>query len=98
MKKILCILICLFFMIEHVHAENYIVMSDDNRILFSKNEHEMQSIASISKIMTAVICLEKGDYIADVATTTKYYSVEGDNIYFALKKDGEAVNPMTKLQ
>ena len=42
--------------------------------------------------------VEKGDYIADVATTTKYYSVEGDNVYFALKKDGEAVNPMTKLQ
>lgn len=42
--------------------------------------------------------VEKGDYIADVAPTTKYYSVEGDNIYFALKKDGAAVNPMTKLQ
>lgn len=42
--------------------------------------------------------VEKGDYIADVASTTKYYSVEGDNVYFALKKDGAAVNPMTKLQ
>ena len=42
--------------------------------------------------------VEKGDYIADVAATTKYYSVEGDNVYFALKKNGEPVNPMTKLQ
>ena len=42
--------------------------------------------------------VEKGDYIADVAPTTKYYSVEGNNVYFALKKDGAAVNPMTKLQ
>lgn len=42
--------------------------------------------------------VEKGDYIADVAPATKYYSVEGDNVYFALKKDGAAVNPMTKLQ
>ena len=42
--------------------------------------------------------VEKGDYIADVATPTKYYSVEGDNIYFSLKKDGQPVNPMTKLQ
>ena len=41
---------------------------------------------------------EKGDYIGDVAPTTKYYSVEGDNVYFALKKDGVPVNPMTKLQ
>lgn len=42
--------------------------------------------------------VEKGDYIADVATPTKYYSVEGENVYFSLKKDGEPVNPMTKLQ
>ena len=42
--------------------------------------------------------VEKGDYIADIAKTTKYYSVEGDNIYFAVKKDGKPVNPMTKLQ
>ena len=42
--------------------------------------------------------VEKGKYIADVAKPTKYYSVEGDNIYFALKKDGKPVNPMTKLQ
>ena len=42
--------------------------------------------------------VEEGAYIADVAAPTKYYSVEGDNIYFALKKDGEPVNPMTKLK
>lgn len=42
--------------------------------------------------------VEKGDYIGDVAKTTKYYSLEGDNVYFALKKNGEPVNPMTKLQ
>lgn len=41
---------------------------------------------------------DKGMYIADVASPTKYYSVEGENIYFALKKDGQPVNPMTKLQ
>lgn len=42
--------------------------------------------------------VEKGTYIADVAAPTKYYSVEGVNVYFALKKDGVPVNPMTKLQ
>lgn len=41
--------------------------------------------------------VEKGVHIADVAAPTKYYSVEGDNVYFALKKNGEPVNPMTKL-
>ena len=38
-----------------------------------------------------------GDMIAQVATPTKYYSVEGTNVYFKLTKDGEPVNPMTRL-
>ena len=42
--------------------------------------------------------VEKGTYIADVAAPTKYYSVEGDNVYFALKKNGKPVNPLMKLQ
>ena len=38
-----------------------------------------------------------GDVIAEVAAPTKYFSVEGTNVYFKLTKDGEPVNPMTKL-
>ena len=38
-----------------------------------------------------------GDVIAEVAAPTKYYSVEGTNVYFKLTKDGSPVNPMTKL-
>lgn len=38
-----------------------------------------------------------GDIIAEVAAPTKYYSIEGTNVYFKLTKDGEPVNPMTKL-
>ena len=38
-----------------------------------------------------------GDVIAQVAAPTKYYSLEGTNVYFALTKDGEPVNPMSKL-
>jgi septal ring factor EnvC (AmiA/AmiB activator) len=39
-----------------------------------------------------------GDGIGTVASPTKYYSLEGTNVYFKLTKDGEPVNPMTKLQ
>lgn len=38
-----------------------------------------------------------GDMIAQVAAPTKYYSVEGTNVYFMLTKDGEPINPMTRL-
>ncbi|MGN0364494.1 MAG: peptidoglycan DD-metalloendopeptidase family protein [Suilimivivens sp.] len=39
-----------------------------------------------------------GDVVAEVASPTKYYSVEGTNVYFKLTKDGVPVNPMTKLK
>ncbi|MDR2888902.1 MAG: M23 family metallopeptidase, partial [Lachnospiraceae bacterium] len=39
-----------------------------------------------------------GDVVAEVAAPTKYYSVEGTNVYFKLTKDGDPVNPMTKLE
>lgn len=38
-----------------------------------------------------------GDGIGTVASPTKYYSIEGTNVYFKLTKDGEPVNPMSKL-
>lgn len=39
--------------------------------------------------------VDEGDILAKVAAPTKYYSVEGNNLYFALKKDGVYVNPET---
>ena len=39
-----------------------------------------------------------GDGIGTGAAPTKYYSLEGTNVYFKLTKDGEPVNPMSKLQ
>lgn len=38
-----------------------------------------------------------GDMIAKVAAPTKYYSIEGTNVYFKLTKDGNPINPMTRL-
>lgn len=38
-----------------------------------------------------------GDVIGEVAEPTKYFSVEGTNVYFKLTKDGEPVNPLSKL-
>ena len=39
-----------------------------------------------------------GDGIGTVAAPTKYYSIEGTNVYFKLTKDGEPINPMSRLQ
>ena len=37
--------------------------------------------------------VQEGEVLGTVAAPTKYYSVEGTNLYFELKKDGVAVNP-----
>lgn len=41
--------------------------------------------------------VKTGDIIGSVAAPTKYYSVEGSNVYFKLTKDGTPVNPMGSL-
>ncbi len=72
MKKLLCL--CLLILsIQSVKAVNfqgksYVVMDSYNQnVLASQNEHHVQSVASISKIMTAIIAIENGN-LDDVYT------------------------------
>lgn len=41
--------------------------------------------------------MQQGDLLGYLNEPTKYYSVEGCNLYFQLLKDGEPVNPMEYL-
>lgn len=41
--------------------------------------------------------VEAGQVIGYVSAPTKYYSVEGSNLYFAMKKDGEPIDPIAYL-
>lgn len=41
--------------------------------------------------------VEKGAIIGYVGAPTKYYSKEGSNLYFAMKKNGEPVDPIAYL-
>ncbi|NLO10560.1 MAG: M23 family metallopeptidase [Clostridiales bacterium] len=42
--------------------------------------------------------LSEGDIIGVINTPTKYYSVEGSNLYFMVMEDEETVNPMLYLR
>lgn len=59
-------------------------------------------VATYGQIVNPVV--EEGDYveagqvIAYVNEPTKYYSVEGDNLYFAVAKDGECVDPLNFIE
>ena len=39
--------------------------------------------------------VDKGTVIGNIAAPTKYYSEEGSNLYFAIQKDGEPVDPVS---
>ena len=42
--------------------------------------------------------VKEGEVIGNVSEPTKYYSVEGPNLYFAMKKDGVPVDPFEYLE
>ena len=41
--------------------------------------------------------VKKGEMIGYIGMPTKYYSLEGSNLYFAMKKDGAAIDPIIYL-
>ena len=42
--------------------------------------------------------VKEGEVIGNISAPTKYYSVEGPNLYFAMKKDGMPVDPFEYLE
>lgn len=80
----------MLFFILPVHAESYCVMLDgDNTIVEGEDMHKTQSVASISKIMTAMIALEEGDLQAVWKTGEELKTTYGSSIYL---KEGQEVN------
>ena len=69
---------------------NMIVMDLGNQYELTYGQLDNITVSEGSYVST-------GDIIGSVAHPTKYYSAEGANIYFKLTKDGEPVNPMSKL-
>lgn len=42
--------------------------------------------------------LNTGDMIGSLSEPTKYYSVEGPNLYFEMRKDGQPIDPMNFME
>jgi murein DD-endopeptidase MepM/ murein hydrolase activator NlpD len=42
--------------------------------------------------------VSKGDVIGTVSEPTKYYTVEGSNLYFQVMENGQTLNPMLLLR
>ncbi len=91
MRKFLIIFICLLlFSITEINAESYIVIStNDNTVLEEENAHEIESVASISKVMTALVALEKGNFTDVWEVGDEIYNEGGININLTV---GQKVN------
>ena len=62
------------------------------------NEYELTYGQLDNIIVSEGSYVVAGDIIGSVASPTKYYSTEGANVYFKLTKNGEPVNPISKLK
>ncbi len=90
--RIVIIFLAMLLMIPPVHAETDIPFSisaeaailmeaESGRILYQKNEHEKKRIASITKIMTAILAIESGKLDEYVRISKRAEGVEGSSIY-----------------
>lgn len=87
----ICILMTSFLFPSRGQAEPEVsahsaVLIDQNsgRILFEKRAHEKKPIASITKVMTAIIAIESGQMKEKAVTSKRAIYTEGSSIY--LKK------------
>lgn len=64
------------------YAKNYIVMeSSSGQVLEGKKIHEVQSVASISKIMTAIIAIENDELSREVTIGEEINKAYGSGVY-----------------
>lgn len=85
MRKFLIVVLLLLCIPINVHAlsaRNIIAMDmDTHRVLYEQNANSEHLIASISKIMTAVVALELADVNSDVTITNTILKAFGSAIY-----------------
>lgn len=66
----------------HVSAEQAILIDQDSgTVLYEKNADNPQLIASITKVMTAIIAIEYGELTDQVKISREAVTVEGSSIY-----------------
>lgn len=94
MKKMLILIISFFCFLPYPvqamgeSADAYILMDmDSNRILASKDMHERRLIASISKIMTAIVAIESNRLEEIVIVDESILKAYGSGIYIEIGEE-----------
>lgn len=83
MKKILFFMILIIpFKVLGISASSAIAMDlDTGRVLYGYNTNEKKLIASITKIMTAIVVIENADISQEIEVTDIIYEAYGSAIY-----------------
>ncbi len=93
MKKIFNIIICLFIIPINVKAistsatSSILMDIDSKRILYSNNIHKVRSVASISKIMTAILAIESGKMDDKIIIGEEINKAYGSGIYIKIGEE-----------
>lgn len=58
-----------------------LIEQESGRVLYAKNEHEQMRIASITKIMTAILAIESGKLKETVTVSDRAAGTEGSSLY-----------------
>ncbi|MGN1386833.1 MAG: D-alanyl-D-alanine carboxypeptidase family protein [Bacillus sp. (in: firmicutes)] len=68
----------------NVSAEHAVLMElESGRVLFEKDAHEKKRIASITKIMTAILAIESGKLDETVTVSNQAFGTEGSSLFLA---------------
>ena len=93
MKKLLLFLLCINIFVPYAHASTdtayeYVLMDiDSGRVLASKNKDAPRLIASITKIMTAIIALENANPNDIVKVDESISKSYGSGIYISVGEE-----------
>lgn len=60
-----------------------LVEANTGTVLFGKNQHEVRELASITKVMTAIVALERGDLADTVTVSRRAAQVPGSSLGLA---------------
>ena len=97
MKKILILILILFIPIRvnALNASDYIVMdSDNNRVLEGNNINRESLIASITKIMTSMVVINKANLKEEITIGDEILKSYGSGIYISI---GEKISYLNLL-
>jgi D-alanyl-D-alanine carboxypeptidase len=96
MRKFLILLACIFLFVFLFSLSSYAISArsacaieaSSGKVYFAKNENEKLSMASTTKIMTAIVVIENCKLSDKVEISTEAVGIEGSSIYL---KEGEVL-------